>query len=104
MPLPVSEKYRLAALEWVDLDHAARLLEDTKSSVLAQKMAELGDCPVSRAEATVKASADWREFVLSIVNARTEANRKKVEVEFLRMRFSEWQSHEANDRIERKMS
>lgn len=102
--LPVSEQYRIAALEWVDLDHAARLLEDTKSAILAQKVADLGDIPVSRAENIVKASKDWHDMVVAIVEARTAANKKKIEVEFYRMRFSEWQSHEANERVERKLT
>lgn len=102
--LPISEQYRIAALEWADLDNAARLLEETKSAVLAQRMADFGDIPVSRAEQQVKASKDWHDFVVSIVEARTLANRKKIELEFYRMRFAEWQSHEANDRIERKLA
>lgn len=87
----------------MDLDHSARLLEDTKSAILSQRMAELGDMPVSRAEQKVKASKDWHDFVVSIVDARTKANLKKVHLEYLKMRFSERQSHEATARAERKM-
>ena len=53
---PISEQYRLAALEWVDLDAAARLLEDTKSIVLSEMMKALGDVPATHAERDVKAS------------------------------------------------
>jgi hypothetical protein len=38
-----------------------------------------------------------------MVDARTEANLKKLQVEFLRMKFSEWQSAEANARSERRL-
>lgn len=103
MSAPISERYRLVAKEWVELDHAARLMEETKSAVLSQKMAALGDMPVSKAELSVKASSEWHEFVKSLVDARTAANFKKVELEWIRMRFSEQQSREATERAERKL-
>jgi len=100
---PISEQYRLSAEEWVRLDGAARLLEETKTAVLSQRMAALGDMPVSRAELAVKSSQDWNDFITSMVEARTAANEMKVHVEFLKMRFAEWNSNEANARIERKI-
>ena len=39
MTQPISEEYRIVAKQWVDAEAAASLLEDTKSAVLAQKMA-----------------------------------------------------------------
>ena len=99
----LSEKYRLAAKEWCELDAAANLLEETKSAFLSQKMAALGDMPVSKAEMKVKASAEWREFIESMVAARKAANLAKVKLEWVRMKFSEWQSAEANSRAERRL-
>ena len=58
---PISELYRLAAEDWVRLDGAARLLEETKTAVLSQRMAALGDLPVSRAELAVKSTDEWKE-------------------------------------------
>jgi hypothetical protein len=101
--LPWSEQFRIAARHWVDAEAAASLLEDTKSAFLAQKIAELGDMPYNRAEATVKASAEWGDYVSKMTNARKEANRRKVQCEFLRMKFSEWQSHEASARTEARL-
>lgn len=100
---PLSERYRIAAKEWVELDSKARLMEETKSAVLNQRMAALGDMPVSKAEMAVKASTEWREFVTEMVESRTQSNLKKVELEWLRMRFSEQQSREATERAERKL-
>lgn len=100
---PLSEKFRLAAKDWCEKDAAANILEETKSAVLSQKMAALGDMPVSKAEMTVKASQEWREFISAMVSARKEANLKKVECEWLRMRFQEWSSHQANERAERRL-
>lgn len=57
---PLSEQFRLAAKDWVDKDSAASMLEETKSAVLSQRMAALGDMAVSKAELQVKASPEWR--------------------------------------------
>jgi hypothetical protein len=101
---PLSEEFRVVAKEWVDLDAAANILEQTKSAVLSQKMAELGDIPVSHAERTVKASQDWSDHVSKIVEARHAADRKKLQLEYIRMKFNEWQSANANMRHEARLS
>ena len=100
---PLSEQFRLAARDWVDKDSAASMLEETKSAVLSQRMAALGDMAVSKAELAVKATPEWAEHVASIVKAREAANLAKVKMEWVRMRFNEWQSDAANRRAEMKL-
>jgi hypothetical protein len=99
----LSEQYRLAAKEWCELDAAANILEETKSAVLSSRMVALGDMPVSKAEMQVKASDEWREFIESMVTSRKEANLAKVKCEWLRMRFQEWSSQQANERAEKRL-
>jgi|SRR5581483_990394 len=99
----LSEQFRLAAKDWVDKEYAASVLEETKSAVLSQRMAELGDVPVSHAERDVKASKEWAHWIKSMVEARKEANLAKVRMEWIRMRFSEQQSAEATARAEMKL-
>lgn len=99
----ISEQYRLASLRWVKANAAADLLEESKSAVLSQKMAALGDMPVSRAELKVKSGEDWRVHIEKIVDARREANELKVEADFLRMKFYEWQADGANKRAEMRL-
>jgi hypothetical protein len=101
--LPLSEQFRIIAKKWVDADSAANMLEETKSSLLAKRMADLGDMPVSRAEMTVKASEDWHTYIKTMVEAREKAALLKVQLEYIRMRFHEWQSHEATKRAEMKL-
>lgn len=103
MSAPLSEQYRIAAKEWVDLDNKARLLEECKSAVLSQQMSALGDMPVSKAELKVKASDYWKDYVTEMVESRTQANLAKVKVEWIRLRFMERQSIEATERAERKL-
>lgn len=99
----ISEQYRLAAKEWAAAEAAADLLEQSKSAVLAQHMIALGDLPVSKAEMQVKASPVWHEFIVELCEARARANLLKVKLEFVRMKFSEWQSKEATARAERRL-
>ena len=98
-----AERYRQAGISWADLEAAASILEDTKSAVLAQRMAELGDMPVNRAENTIKATPRWREHVESIVEARKKANAAKVELEYARMKFQQRMNFDANNRAEMKL-
>lgn len=100
---PISEQFRIVAKQWVDADAAASILEETKSATLSQKMADLGDMPVSRAEMTVKASPEWKHFIGGMVEARKTANRLKVQLEYLRMRAGEQSSAEATRRAEMKL-
>ena len=101
--LPWSEQFRLAAKAWVELDKAANMLEESKSAVLAQRIAAQGDVAYNRAEMAVKASPEWHEYIKSMVDARSAANLKKVQMEYLRMKFTEWNSDEANKRSEKKL-
>ena len=101
--IPLSEQYRIIAKKWVDADSAASLMEESKSAVLSRKMLELGDMPVSKAEMTVKGSQSWGEYIDEMVKARSKAAMLKVQLEYIRMKFSEWQSLEATKRAEMKL-
>ena len=100
---PISEQYRIAALEWVDADAAARLLEETKSAVFAQKVLAQGDIAVNRAETNVRGSLEWMDYLQKVIDARTNANRLRVRMDYLRMRAMEQQSEEANRRMESRL-
>lgn len=100
---PQSEIYREAALRWNDLDAAARLLEDTKSAVLAERisqlLAEFPHYSQAKAEQKVKSSDAWRDFLEKCVRARTAANRAKIEVDFQRMKHWEATQDRADERF-----
>ena len=101
---PLSEQFRVVAKEWVQLDGAARMFEETKTAVLSQKMKALGDIPATHAEREVKASEEWTDFITRLVAARTAANLAKVKMEYMRMKFSEWQAMDATARAEMKLA
>lgn len=100
---PISEQFRIVAKQWVDADSAANLLEEAKSATLSQKMQALGDMPVSRAEMVVKASPEWMDYIQTMVESRKTANRLKVQLEYIRMKFGEWNSETATRRAEMKL-
>jgi len=104
---PISEQFRLVAKKFVEHDKAARLLEECKSATLSQKIQDHieknGDMPHNQAEREVKASKDWHNYLHEMVNERSEANLKKVQLEFIRMQFTEWQMNTATARDERKL-
>jgi hypothetical protein len=98
-----SEQYRIVAKAWCDAEAAASLLEDTKSAVLAERMSALGAMPVSKAEMTVKASQEWKDNLRTISMARQAANRLKVQLTYIQMKFSEWQSENATKRAQMRL-
>lgn len=100
---PLSEQFRLAAKDWCQKDAAANLREESKSAVLARLIAAQGDLPVNRAETNVKASKEWQDYINEMVQARSDASEAKVKLEWIRMKFNEWQSAEANKRAEMKL-
>jgi 23S rRNA maturation mini-RNase III len=51
----------------------------------------------------VKSSDEWHEYVTKMVEARKQASLLKAQLEYIRMRFSEQQSHEATKRAEMKL-
>lgn len=101
---PLSEQYRIVAKQWVEADGAARMLEESKTAVQSQMMKAKGDVPAAHAERDVKASPDWADYLKSMVEARTAANLKKVHLEYVRMRFAEWQAMDATARAEMRMT
>jgi hypothetical protein len=99
-----SERFRLSAKDWVEKDGAARMLEEAKTAVLAQKMKALGDMPAAHAEREVKASEEWSDYIKKMVETRTAANLAKVRTEYLKMKVMEWQAMNANRRAEMRLT
>ncbi len=64
----------------------------------------LNEKSVSRAEMLVLASDEWRDYTDKMVKARTAANKAKIQMDYLKMRFAEWNSADANHRHEARLS
>lgn len=105
---PQSELYREAARRFVDLDAAARMLEESKTAVFSQKVTELiRDYPghsVAKAEMQIRGSDMWRDYLDKLVRARTRANEAKIELEYIRMKYWEATQDRADERYTARMS
>ena len=100
---PWSEQWRIAAEAWVDADAAARALEETKSAVFAQLVLGQGDIAVNKAEHAVKGSPQWHDHLKKIVDAKTHANKLRVRMDYMKMRYFEEQGAEASKRVEMRL-
>lgn len=98
-----SEKFRLAAIEYVKAEAIASLKEELKSATLSQMMQKLGDIAVNKAERDVKASKEWSDYIENMVELRKQANEAKYKVEVAKMEFNEWQSQQATARAEMRL-
>lgn len=104
---PISEQFRITAKAWVEADEAASLMEETKSAVVSEMISKIIGynigMPFNKAELSAKSSQEYKDFITEMVRLRSRANLLKVKLEYLRMRFSEQQSHEATARAERRL-
>ena len=104
---PISERFRIVAKQWVEADEAASLMEETKTAVLSEMINNVISydisMPFNKAELAAKSSDEYKEFITTMVKFRSKANLLKVKMRYIEMQFSEWQSHEANVRSEKRL-
>ena len=53
---------------------------------------------------TVKGSDEWADYIKTMVAAREQAELKRVHLEYIRMKFQEWSSHNATQRAEMRLA
>ena len=99
---PISERIYHIGMEYADALAAAQLLEDGKSAFVAQRMSQI-DGAVAKAERDVKASSEYSDYIKRMVKARQHANRIKAQLEYLRAKLTEWQSEQANQRLQARV-
>ena len=108
---PISEQFRIAGDEWVQIKKKRDLIKGLKDTMLARRKRELLEdarqagekMAKTDAEEIVKASTEWEQYIRGLVEADAETEAAWVRCEELQMRFSEWNSAEANARKERQM-
>ena len=105
----ISEEYRIAAKEWVAAEDAAFLLMENKKSTFSQMVLRRREdaepkTPYWLLEAAVYASPEWIAYIEEMAKARTAANKAKVKMKWVEMRFQEQNSAQAAARIERRLS
>jgi len=84
---------------WADTDAAATLLEETKSSVLAELFVKQPqDLSIAVREHNAKADPVYRLHIVNMVNARQAANRAKVRFDGAKLLAELRRSEEATQR------
>lgn len=100
---PISEQFRIVSKQWVDADAAALLLKNNKETVFCEMVLAMGDMPITKAERMVRVSQGWKDHLQKIAEARREANLKRAQLEYLKIRERELDRASWNERTEHKM-
>jgi streptomycin 6-kinase len=101
-PNEIEERIRLLGLDWADKDGAANLLEETKKSVLSELVNQSTSSSVAAKEHDANENPVFKLHVVNMVNARTEANRARVQYESAKLWVDLVRTAEASKRQEMK--
>jgi len=99
----IAELFRIAGEEWAEADAAYYLLENTRTSLRSEITLRQTGIPNNRAEHIASASPEYRDHVKKAADAKRHANRLRVRMDYLKMRYGLWNSADANQRTERKL-
>ena len=101
---PLSEQFRIVSKQWGDADNAAFLMDEMKTTVLAQRKADLisinPKLSDAAAERMVKADPEWEKYIREMCAHRSRANLLRQQLRYIEMRHREWISADANARKE----
>ena len=97
-PGVIYESELAAGEDWVDKDHAARLLEEQRKSVLAEIMLDSPSSTNAAKEMEALASKQYRQYILEMCTAKREANRSKVKYDAIRTLADNRQTQEVSRR------
>ena len=95
-------KYESKAGEWVTKDGEARRLEKLEK-VIFSEIVNQAEGPISKAEHAARGSEAYRKHVLEMVQARTDANAVKAELEGMDKKWETWRTLQATRRAEMKL-
>lgn len=101
---PLSEQYRVASEEYGDVNAAASLREELKTTTLEQMktavIREHGEMADNKAERIVKSSPEWEEYIRAMCTDRARADKLKMRMEYIRIKFQERMDANATNRKE----
>jgi len=104
---PISSQYYEIAKQWADLDSAAHIQEELKSTYLEQWKTKLikanPGIAENKAERHVKSSPEWEAYIRKTCDMRGAANLLKVRMRYFEMRHREWIGANADARAELRL-
>lgn len=99
----LTERWRLAAAEWLDAQDAADLLSDSKADVFAEMSSKASGATNAEKERNARTSPEWRDYRTRMTEANSHARRLKMRLTFAKMQREDWLNGEANKRAEMKL-
>ena len=99
-PDRIRERLAEVGEDWADKDAAANLLEETKSTLLAELMNTAKDASEAERKRIAQADPAYRLHLTNMVAARKEANRAKIRYETGKMWAELKRSQESTRRAE----
>lgn len=93
----VDEVERLG-LTWADADGAARALEDSRKSVLAECLLSADGKTVGEREAKAECDPRYTRHLTALANARKVSNRARVSFDVMKLRVEVWRTKAATQR------
>lgn len=88
-----------AGNDWSDKDNAARVLEESKKSVLAEIMLDSPSSTNAAKEMEALASKQYRQYVLEMCMAKREANKARVKYDAIRTLADNRRTEAVNRRL-----
>ena len=85
--------------DWVDKDHAARLLEEQRKSVLAEIMLDSPSSTNAAREMEALGSKTYRQYILEMCTAKREANKARVRYDAIKTLSDNRRTEAVNRRL-----
>lgn len=98
-----TERWRLAAAEWLDLQDAADLLVEAKNDVMAEITSKQAGTSHAEKERNARISPEWAAYRAKMIQAQSEARRAKLRLTYAKMKRDDWMNAEANKRAEMRI-
>lgn len=104
----IVEEFRIVALQHVDAEGAANLMEELKTTTLESMKQQVvkdhgGEMADNKAERIVKSSPEWRKYITDMCDARKQAHKLKLQLEYIRMKERQMDREYWHGRSEQKM-
>lgn len=104
---PISERYRLLAAEFREMNKAAKMYDENKkrelASIIKKIRTGMPEIPHNRAEVEAMSTHAWGTYLEKMVQAEVDADYLRHMLKALEFEHSEWMMATANARRERHM-
>ena len=98
-----TEKWRLAAAEYLDLQDAADVLNEAKHITFAEIVSRTHGNSNAEKERHARLTDEWKEFTDKLLSSNQKARRAKLRLTFVKMQRDDQLNSDANRRAEMRI-